>query len=364
MSKNPNIPINAICPYYTMFPLSFPLRVLAGRKAVNGWVADPFCGRGTTNLAARVWGLPTFGIDSSPVAAAITEAKLAAATVEDVLREVRGILADSASPAAVPTGDFWTLMYRDDALTDLCKLREALLVDCSTGARKILRAIILGALHGPLAKNTPSYFSNQCPRTYAPKPAYAVKFWRTRGLLPPKVATEQVIRFRAERYLYESPSLVNSAVKQGDSRCDDSYPDVKVGLVVTSPPYYGMRTYVPDQWIRAWFLGGPSKVDYRHPADEICHSSPDDFATNLRSVWLSLAKRARPDARLVIRFGGINDRKADHVTIMKESLKDSGWRLRTMRSAGDADSGRRQASQFRLTASSPRPEHDFYAVPV
>ena len=33
-------------------------------------------------------------------------------------------------------------------------------------------------------------------------------------------------------------------------------------LIVTSPPYYGLRTYVSDQWLRNWFLGGADRVDY------------------------------------------------------------------------------------------------------
>jgi hypothetical protein len=41
-----------------------------------------------------------------------------------------------------------------------------------------------------------------------------------------------------------------------------SDPAFSVSRIVTSPPYYGMRTYLPDQWIRNWFLGGPPEVDY------------------------------------------------------------------------------------------------------
>lgn len=68
--------LNAICPYFTMFPLEFPLGVL--RDATPGQlVVDPFCGRGTTNYAARTLGLPSIGVDSSPVAVALSQAKLA-----------------------------------------------------------------------------------------------------------------------------------------------------------------------------------------------------------------------------------------------------------------------------------------------
>jgi hypothetical protein len=43
--------LNAVCPYYTMFPLEFPLGVLTRRSRPKQWVLDPFCGRGTTLLA-------------------------------------------------------------------------------------------------------------------------------------------------------------------------------------------------------------------------------------------------------------------------------------------------------------------------
>lgn len=67
--------LNAICPYYTVFPLDFPYRQLV-KASPKDWVLDPFCGRGTTNFAARLLGLPSVGIDSNPVAVAIAEAKL------------------------------------------------------------------------------------------------------------------------------------------------------------------------------------------------------------------------------------------------------------------------------------------------
>jgi hypothetical protein len=45
--------LNAVCPYYTMFPLEFPLSQLQLYPDVRR-VLDPFCGRGTTLYAARL----------------------------------------------------------------------------------------------------------------------------------------------------------------------------------------------------------------------------------------------------------------------------------------------------------------------
>lgn len=52
----PRLRLNAVCPYFTMFPLDFPYQHLLDAQP-GEWVLDPFCGRGTTNYAARlrVW---------------------------------------------------------------------------------------------------------------------------------------------------------------------------------------------------------------------------------------------------------------------------------------------------------------------
>jgi DNA modification methylase len=60
MLTAPLLRLNGLAPYYTMFPLSFPFDALEKSKQ-GEWVLDPFCGRGTTNLAARLRGLPYCG---------------------------------------------------------------------------------------------------------------------------------------------------------------------------------------------------------------------------------------------------------------------------------------------------------------
>jgi DNA modification methylase len=78
LAYEPRYALNAICPYFTMFPLEYPLRVLKKHRVDMPVVMDPFCGRGTTLFAARTLGLASRGIDSSPVAVAIARAKLVA----------------------------------------------------------------------------------------------------------------------------------------------------------------------------------------------------------------------------------------------------------------------------------------------
>ncbi|OPY75457.1 MAG: DNA methylase [Syntrophorhabdus sp. PtaU1.Bin153] len=354
--------LNAICPYFTMFPLDFPLNILKQRARKGEHVLDPFCGRGTTSFAARLLGLSSLSVDSSPVATAITASKLVATTVDDVLSEARQILTE-VKPHQVPTGEFWQWAYHSSVLASLCRFREAFLVDCTTTARIALRGIILGALHGPRQKTFPSYLSNQCPRTYAPKPAYAVRYWKDRELTPEKVDVFSVIKRRANRY-YPQLSSTMGTVRQGDSRepaiLQPEISGASFDWVITSPPYYGMRTYIPDQWLRNWFVGGPDAVDYISH-DQIIHSSPEDFASNLRQVWKNAADVCNNGARMVIRFGGISDRHVNPLNLIKRSLSESGWRIMTVRDAGTAMDGKRQANTFLRTRTKPMVEYDVWA---
>lgn len=160
--------LNAICPYFTMFPLEYPLRVLKRYRGKQQVVMDPFCGRGTTLFAARKLGLVSRGVDSSPVAVAIAQAKLAAVNTEAILNLAQTFI-QRYSAVKTPESDFFRHAYHPDVLPQLCAIRRGLLsVERESNESVVLRAAMLGCLHGPINKvpENRAYFSNQMPRTF------------------------------------------------------------------------------------------------------------------------------------------------------------------------------------------------------
>lgn len=354
--------LNGVCPYYTMFPISFPLSRLK-RAHRRDWVLDPFCGRGSTNYAARLRGLNSLGVDSNPVASAIADSKFTMTSPGRVVEACLQILSKDTEPTDMPRGEFWRKCYNSSTLREICLVREALLRDRGSHARRALRGIVLGALHGPIRKKgPPDYLSNQMPRTYASKPAYAVRYWDMRELRPPRVSLLDVVSRRASRYLSTLPREVDGGSVCGDSRVMNLRPHIpKARWIVTSPPYYGMRTYVADQWLRNWFVGGPERPVYS-ASEQLSHASPEEFSHQLGLVWRNVASVASDDAHMVIRFGGIRDRHHDPRVVLKESIRnarDCGWRVRSTRPAGLATTGKRQAEQFGLNLKTPIAEYDF-----
>ncbi|WP_304458043.1 DNA modification methylase [Alicyclobacillus sendaiensis] len=356
-TSHPWARLNAISPYYTMFPLSFPLQVLRGARP--GWVLDPFCGRGTTNYAARVLGFPTVGVDVNPIAAAIAQAKLVSATAEGVANRCRAILA-SGEPRDVPEGAFWQACFHPRTLQDICRLREAL-AGAEAEEDVLLRALVLGVLHGPRNKGLPSYLSNQMPRTYATKPDAAVRFWRRKGLEPVYVNVLDVIERRARYLLAHLPAKVPGHIRLADSRAlaPEDFA-IRFRYVITSPPYFGMKTYVSDHWLRNWFLGGPPHVDYASDP-QLGRSSLPAFIEGLREVWTRVSQVCEPGALLVVRFGAIPSYEVDPVEVLRASLRGTPWKERRLSDAGSASNGRRQADQFQFVRSRAALEVDLYA---
>ncbi len=332
----------------------------------NSIVFDPFCGRGTTNFAAQTYGIKSYGFDASPIAIAIAKAKLANTDVNSVMELLDELL--QLPNVKVPQGEFWELAFHPDTLQDVCKLRDYLPLKRDTDVVVMLKAIALGCLHGPMTKDphNPSYFSNQMPRTFSTKPNYSVGYWKKKKLFPIFVDIRTPIRKKAEmvlKYIDASGARPTNIVCT-DSRKPSGYRKIaeNIDLVISSPPYYGMQTYVQDQWLRNWFIGGPEHVDYDINS-QVSHESPEAFSKSLAQVWNNISKRASEDIRLAIRFGGLRSRKGCYDSILRESFKmaSENWSIYYSRNAGSSYKGRRQAETMGDRAkSSPIDEKDYF----
>jgi len=183
-------------------------------------------------------------------------------------------------------------------------------------------------------------------------------------MTPPKIEVLDAIHRRARFSFHEVPPSTPGKVITGDSRiCDFAELGAKFSWVITSPPYYGMRTYFPDHWLRNWFVGGPSDVDYRAD-DQLSHHSEVEFVADLAGVWKKIAVAAVPGAKLVCRFGALPSCPKDPRDLLRRSLNEAacGWTIKTIRDAGTSQHGRRQCDQFGTGKNKPVEEIDVYAV--
>ncbi len=360
---HPKIRLNSICPYFTMFPITFPYSVLLNAKKTDV-VFDPFCGRGTTNFASRLLGLKSYGVDSNPVAQAVAQAKLVNVKREEVNKLCSDILFNF-EPKHVPSSEFWEWAYHAETLINICKLRDFFLEkDQLNDVEIALRAIVLGTLHGPIMKTQASYLSNQMPRTFSTKPNYSVNYWKANQLIPNYVNLLQLVEKKTVYFFNDDlPETTDGEIILGDSRWVGNVFEDKFDWIVTSPPYFGMSTYKQDQWLRNWFLGDKDDVDYSSK-QQLVHWSEKSFVISLSQVWSNAANKCNPSAKLVIRFGALPSKsKKTPQELIEESLSLSNcnWQIENIQSAGKPISSNRQANQFKNAAGSYVEEIDVFA---
>lgn len=347
-----------------MFPESFAEHWIDDLTKSGDWVLDPFCGRGTAPFQALLMGRRTVGADINPAAYCITRAKTMApqpATVRHRLTRLEksfDALEWDSERRRLPT--FFRGAYSPATLRQILFLRGSLKwrdsdTDC------LIAALVLGALHGET--KSPYYFSNQMPRTISTKPAYSLRFWAQRELHPPKRDVFSILRDRlAFRYESEPPrgnaTILNTDMRELP-RLMTHRPPIK--CVITSPPYMNVTSFEEDQWLRLWFLGGPSFPRRGVISPDDRHASHDGYWRLIADMWRTLGQLVEPKAHVVIRIGAKNT-LPENVTRMLTGAALAGKRRVRLVGSEVSEIRGRQTDAFRPGSTGCAREMDCHFV--
>jgi hypothetical protein len=352
---------HSICPYFAMFPESFVRRNVLAWSRREEVILDPFSGRGTTVFESLLNGRRALGCDTNPVAVCLSKAKADPPALEEVLQRLAVLEQEShrfTSKAPEADDEFFTLCFHGETLRQLLFLKREL--EWRTGrADCFIGALALGCLHGE-SHRTELCFSNRMPRTISTKPAYSVRWWRDKGCVPPERDVFSILRTCAE-YRYQSPlPPLKGRVVEGDVRRADkllrSYRG-KVKLVITSPPYLDITDYHEDQWLRLWFLGGPTKPITGQCKDDR-HRRVESYWQFLREAWKGIAPLLQESAQVVVRIGGTRLGEAQLRTGLLDSLNSTGRKFKLAESRQTViKNGQRRT--FQAPSDKAPVEHDF-----
>ncbi|MFZ0334865.1 MAG: DNA methyltransferase [Candidatus Acidiferrales bacterium] len=249
-------------PYYAMFPAAFADKVITRYTRLGDSVLDPFAGRGTAVFSAAVHGRLGIGVEINPVGWVYSQAKLLPASEDAVAQRFKEIwtLSQRYRKVATSLPPFFHLCYQSNVLQFLLAAR-ALLNWRNRKADWTAMAFLLVNLHG----KRDGALSNQMRQTKSMSPAYAIRWWRERGLKPPELdPLEFMLKRLTWRYAKGVPKSTESRAYLGDSTT--VLPQIprywgsdhkRARLLLTSPPYFKVTNYHYDQWLRLWLLGGP-----------------------------------------------------------------------------------------------------------
>jgi hypothetical protein len=291
--------------YLGSYPAGIARALICMLSEPGETVLDPFSGRGTTLLEARLLDRAPLASDLNPVAFALSRAKNATVTHAEVMQRVRELQgrfdATLYRPEANVQNDDIRLIFHPHTLAQLCFLRRQLLKS-TTEVDRFLIGVMLGVMHGSEKQNgSSSYLSISMPNTFSMSPGYVQRFVETNSLDRIardafEILAQRVDRvFRSDEHL--GPAGIVAAVNARElTRAPVFAPYVgQVSLIVTSPPYLDIVNYSKMNWIRNWFFDGHSGFGSIAALD-------DDLT--LRE-WLPFAEQTVREMKAMLRPGGV-----------------------------------------------------------
>jgi len=291
-------------PYYGMFPVGFALEVVARYTAPGDAVLDPFAGRGTSVAAAAALGRRGFGVEVNPVGWLYGAVKTAPADPEAVVRRLReiGSAAEEYEHEAEALPEFYHWCFSLPVRRFLLAARSLLRwkehpVDAT------LMAFVLLYLHGKRGQA----LSNQMRQQKSLAPAYSLRWWKARQMLPPYLDPVEFLAARIRwRYAWGTLDPEMGEMRLGDSR--DVLPVHRppgrgYRLLFTSPPYWDLTCYYYDHWLRYWLLGGPQTPTRvtEEWTRESRHGNRKKYRDLLRSVFGAAAELMAAQCAVYVR---------------------------------------------------------------
>lgn len=285
--------MHPMCSYHGMFPAKLVHYFIQRYSSVGDLVVDPFSGRGTTALQARVEGRSSVSNDLSPLAFVLSRSKADPPTWTEINSAVtkleRQYLRRGQPVPDVP--DEIRMLFHDNTLNQLVFIQQALMRKPMSGWSReqfMIAGATAGILHGAhRADGTSNYLSISMPNTFSMAPGYVKKYIKEKRLVRIDQDVFERLRDKLARLYLDS-----SVGTPGDVFNDDAARLLKgqriaagsVDLIVTSPPYLRVVNYGTSNWIRLWWLGldGVSRnggtgrralneaLDHQHSYEDYC----------------------------------------------------------------------------------------------
>jgi DNA modification methylase len=339
--------MHTMCSYHGMFPAKVAHYFIQRYSLPGDLVLDPFSGRGTTALQARVDGRRTICNDLNPLAYVLSRAKIDPPSWESANAFVDGLekTYDKARHEDPDVSNDIRMLYHDNTLKQIWFIRQRLLSKAITEWTReelMIGGALAGIMHGAWRRDdTSQYLSISMPNTFSMSPAYVEKFIRENGLR--KIDQDVFDRLRNKLARIYLDGISGTAGKAFHSDASELLKGSKlkqgsVDLVVTSPPYLQVVNYGTSNWIRLWLFGvdgvgreqGEGRkqlneaLDHRHTYASYC-----EFM--LRTV-LGIQRVLKRDGVAVVVIGDVKDPEKEKplslAAQMWEDIKDrTGLRL-------------------------------------
>lgn len=300
--------------------------------AFPGPVHDPFCGGGTVLVEARLAGRPASGIDLSPIACLVANARTAPAALASPMRAAARRLAEAARQRVeVEVPEECVRWYEPHVAQELGRLRDGIRAVEDAAVRDLLWALLSSIVVKVSFRQSDT--KNVREPHHRPPGTTAILFHKKSRELG--------------RMLEDLPPGPSPRLRRGDAR--DVRPPAGTRFVLTSPPYPGVYDYLPMQQLRYAWLG---ITPGREMAAEL--GSRREFRSKGRTealkrwrldnaAWIATQARGLEKGgyfAVVVGDGLVGDRLVDALQPTSQAMEEAGLVVRARASADRPDHAR------------------------
>lgn len=331
--------MHTMCPYQGMFPPRLAHYFINRYSEPGDLVTDPFSGRGTTTLQARVEGRRTISNDLSPLGYVLSAAKANPPSWTAISKHVDHMerTFKRQSPRSVDVPNDIRMLFHANTLRQIVFCREHLLRTPLlkwTPEQLMLAGALAGILHGAhRLDGTSMYLSISMPNTFSMSPTYVEKYIEEHNLKKIDQNVFDCLRNKLARIYLDSidgpagsafsqdaPKLLASKVIDANS----------VDLVVTSPPYLRVVNYGTSNWIRLWLLGinevsrhgGSGRLALNSDLDH--QHTYDSYKDFMLRAFKGVRRVLKKDGIAVFVIGDVTSADGTSIDLAKEIWADIG----------------------------------------
>lgn len=325
-------PWHSMCSYLGTFPAALARSMISMLSEPGDIVLDPFSGRGTTLLEARLLGRLPIAVDLNPVAVSLSQAKNVSLTADSAHARVQELRERYDKllyiPEAQVQSDEIQLIFHPATLGQLCYLRRKLLPS-TTAVDRFLVGALLGVMHGSERQDGSSgYASISMPNTFSMSPNYVRRFVQTNRLNRLARNVFEILDDKVDRLFREAPPEgFEGTVISADAKRLSEIPELQqyrgtVKLVVTSPPYLDVVNYAKQNWIRNWLLAPHVDSSGADGLDD--NLTLTDWLDFIEGVMLEVKQFLRPDGAFVMIVGDVAKANRSHISLAREFIQRIG----------------------------------------
>jgi DNA modification methylase len=268
-------------------------------------VYDPFMGRGTTLIEAKLLGHNVIGNDVNPLSTILTAPRLCEQNLEKITQRIEKI-----DLQRVEIEDKNLLVFfEQQTLIELYGWRSYFKARQATGIFDEVDAWLQMTACNRLTGHSKGFFSVY---TLPPNQATTLNAQRKinakRSQKPEYRDTKKLILKKSKSLLRQKlPNNYNATTSTLLCRSADATPEIQnesVQLIVTSPPFLDIVNYVGDNWLRNWFCQCKPEPGKLWQLRKL-----EDWTTKMNASLKEMGRVLKSEGRIALEVGEVRKGK-------------------------------------------------------